>query len=554
MGGYYNWPTTFQFDPERDLNEYYTSWMLMGTFTPTPVKPLQLWADCKWLEVDYAALYERMSVPASMGWTHLANDGCWYISVIDIPQEEWQQREPIFRQKMTPWIEDCGREWRGKMIPEIEAYWERLKKVDVEKLSNFELLDHFDDWVRSHHKMWEVHMESMVPIYYIYGLFEDMCRELLGIDGSHPQFKTLMSGFDNKMQEIERRTWQLADKAKELGLEPTFQAISNDEELLSELEKSESGQKWLRELREFVNLYGWRTEHCMRIDVPSWMEMPSKALPDIRRAMAEESVFGLDRQREGLVKEREEAERDILSRVPAEKRAVFEKLMRSAQWCTIYSEEHVFYTEFPFPAVGHRVLKEIAKRFVRAKVIDEPDDINFLLPDEIRRPLIVMQRCPMQKIVQIRKQEWQEFLKKEPIPFIGDPSVFGKHAAINPVLRIIAPHPLVKPELKADLYGTGSAPGVVEGIAKVIMDESQFSEFQPGEVLVAPFTYSSWTSLFWMAAGVVTNFGGALAHAVIVGREYGIPCVAGTLEALAKIKTGDRLRVDGDNCCVYILK
>jgi phosphohistidine swiveling domain-containing protein len=40
---------------------------------------------------------------------------------------------------------------------------------------------------------------------------------------------------------------------------------------------------------------------------------------------------------------------------------------------------------------------------------------------------------------------------------------------------------------------------------------------------------------------------------VIVGREYGLPVVAGTMEATKKIKTGSKVRVDGTNGAVYIL-
>jgi pyruvate,water dikinase len=111
----------------------------------------------------------------------------------------------------------------------------------------------------------------------------------------------------------------------------------------------------------------------------------------------------------------------------------------------------------------------------------------------------------------------------------------------------------VSRELKADLYGTASAPGVVEGIARVIIDQDQLREVQPGEILVALGTAAPWTPIFGIISGVVTDGGGALSHAVIVAREYGIPCVAGTIEGTAKIKTGSRIRVDGDNGAVYIL-
>jgi pyruvate,water dikinase len=39
----------------------------------------------------------------------------------------------------------------------------------------------------------------------------------------------------------------------------------------------------------------------------------------------------------------------------------------------------------------------------------------------------------------------------------------------------------------------------------------------------------------------------------VVSREFGIPCVVGTNRATQLIKTGDRIRVDGDHGIVEIL-
>lgn len=75
----------------------------------------------------------------------------------------------------------------------------------------------------------------------------------------------------------------------------------------------------------------------------------------------------------------------------------------------------------------------------------------------------------------------------------------------------------------------------------------------PGEILVTVATAPIWAPLFGIAKAVVTDSGGTMAHAVIVGREYGIPVVAATVEGTTKIKTGQRITVDGDNCCIYIL-
>jgi len=87
----------------------------------------------------------------------------------------------------------------------------------------------------------------------------------------------------------------------------------------------------------------------------------------------------------------------------------------------------------------------------------------------------------------------------------------------------------------------------------VIMSDKQLTEIQSGEILVAPFTASPWVSVFHLIKGLVTDMGGAMCHAVIVGRDFGLPTVAGTMEGTQIIKTGQRIRVDGDNCAVYFL-
>jgi phosphoenolpyruvate-protein kinase (PTS system EI component) len=56
-----------------------------------------------------------------------------------------------------------------------------------------------------------------------------------------------------------------------------------------------------------------------------------------------------------------------------------------------------------------------------------------------------------------------------------------------------------------------------------------------------------------MVNGVVTDRGGTLSHAAIIGREYGVPTIVNTFEGTQKIKSGQRLRIDAKEGAVYIL-
>jgi pyruvate,water dikinase len=80
-----------------------------------------------------------------------------------------------------------------------------------------------------------------------------------------------------------------------------------------------------------------------------------------------------------------------------------------------------------------------------------------------------------------------------------------------------------------------------------------FDQMKPGDVLVAAITTPAWTPLFAMASAIVTDVGGPLSHGSIVAREYGIPAVLGTGVATRRLKTGDRVHVDGERGTVQLV-
>jgi pyruvate,water dikinase len=93
---------------------------------------------------------------------------------------------------------------------------------------------------------------------------------------------------------------------------------------------------------------------------------------------------------------------------------------------------------------------------------------------------------------------------------------------------------------------------VVEGTARVVTNPDR-EVLHAGEILVAPFTDPGWTPLFVHAIGLVTEVGGMMTHGAVVAREYGIPAVVSVASAVDRIKTGQRIRVDGTRGFVQIL-
>lgn len=96
------------------------------------------------------------------------------------------------------------------------------------------------------------------------------------------------------------------------------------------------------------------------------------------------------------------------------------------------------------------------------------------------------------------------------------------------------------------ITGSPVSPGVVEGTVHVIFDPHN-AQLAPGEILVCPGTDPAWTPLFLAAGGLVMEVGGLMTHGSVVAREYGIPAVVGVHEATQRLKTGQRIRVDGSS-------
>jgi pyruvate,water dikinase len=104
------------------------------------------------------------------------------------------------------------------------------------------------------------------------------------------------------------------------------------------------------------------------------------------------------------------------------------------------------------------------------------------------------------------------------------------------------------------LKGNPGSGGRYNGIVRVVKSLDEAYLLQKGEILVTITTNVGWTPLFPRASAVITDIGMPLAHAAIVAREIGIPAVVGVGNATSRLKTGDRVLVDGDQGIVRILE
>jgi pyruvate,water dikinase len=561
----------FEFDEEVDC-ELHKAWFVdkmhflgvLDHFSTT-------WA-AELLSHGFLWAADKISLPSCKGVLWRNYKGlCVIITPLVVESEaEKKEREVKFRANLPQLAKDFSPIWERYKSELLELY-RPFKEFDLKKANMIELTKKMFDLRQVGFRMAEIHFYMLYASFCFFILFEDLCKELLGIDASNPELTIMLRGFDNKSFQCERELWRLSRRVIELNLRSTFDLPS--QEIAPKLREGENGRKWMVELNQFLDEFGWRTETCWMQNTPSWREDPRYVIEKVKQYLK----LTEHTPEEDMKKAAEERERTIakhMARLPEDKKGVFRMFLKGAQYADLYSEEHDLYCEMQTDALLRLYALELGKRFVETGTINEVDDIFGLSQDEIRKVGLIPERWRLQSLIEKRKLRAAADIKK------GIPNVVSKKgwdlpgfrplmasvravkafewmvSSRDPIItKVIAGElPKPKPELKADLVGSPGAPGVAEGPARVVLSDGELESVQPGEILVAPTTTISWTTIFALVKGVVVDRGGILSHAAVVAREYGIPCVLNTFTGTSKIKTGQRIRVDGTQGAVHILR
>jgi len=549
----------FEFDEAVDL-EQSPAWFLDGTHSVPPWTPLFGWFWINFCRhgMQYGA--EKLSLPTVKGWDWRFKNGGGYLTLLLVKSEaEQRQREERFREEIRPFVENYDALWQSQ-LDEILARYEELKKLDLDRASNIELLENFEQTINVCRRMWEIHMYMMYGTYTAYILFENMCRNLLQIDDTHPLFHKLITGFDNKVLQVDKRIWEFSRKAEQMGLADII-LKSEPKDLQKKIEASPKGRDFMASFRAFLNEDGWRMQRMSEMNLPTWIEDPTPPLTNLKQFLQKGGGFNLEQEREKLGKQREAAEKEVMAKIAPEQKAWFTTLLRLAQKSGVFSEEHDHFLDLYMHALMRRSALGIARRFVSAGTIATQDDIFFLVPEEIRKAGINPDQFDLKAVAAARRAQWQEWCRTPNPPVILKEG-FDMNQAMGMLVKsndpialkvVVGAMPVVRPELKADMHGTCGSPGVAEGPARVIMSESELADVQPGEILVAATTSPSWTPVFSFIKGVVVDRGASLSHAAIVGREYGIPVLMNVFTGTQQIKTGQRIRMDTNMGALFIL-
>jgi pyruvate,water dikinase len=569
----------------EDRREYEESmfWFMDGVHTPEVIPP---W-DATILEFALITLSQYNTrhylIPPARGVDVRFLNGYMYLSPVGVTDPaEIEARVPQFMQRAGHYFEHWD-ELYAAWLPKTRALIEELESVHIAALpdkedmavitegrgtgSGFELMTEYHRLVGLTLKLWNYHFEFLNLGYAAYLDFFGFCKQVFPHIADQAIAK-MVAGIDVDLFRPDEELKRLAALAVELDLDAALGGPAA--EVLPALKDTPGGDKWLAAWAQaqqpwFNFSAGSGFYHSDKV----WLENPDIPLGFVNDYVAKlRRGESLERPVDAIAAERDRIVEEYTELIDSvEDRAAFQGKLGLARKVFPYVENHNFYVEHWGHSIIWRKMRELGAVFVKEGFWPDPDDVFLLGRDEVPVALFDLYhgwavgapaRGPRYWPAEIRRRRGiMDALRSwSPPPALGTPPEVITEPFTVMLWGITSESVkswLGGADATGGLSGFAASPGIAEGPARVISSADGIAEIQAGEILVAPLTAPSWAPVFGKIAATVTDVGGIMSHAAIVCREYGLPAVTGTAFGTKTIRTGQRLRVDGNAGTVTVL-
>jgi rifampicin phosphotransferase len=306
-------------------------------------------------------------------------------------------------------------------------------------------------------------------------------------------------------------------------------------------------------VQTFLDQFGFRAEMELEVSCSRWWDNSSRFLDMIhlmnsnlsqKTAASTPTPQGAQKDKETIIYEMSNWMTKPVLRWAVNQLNSLMRLRENGKYVVVF-----------FIALSRMIVLEAANRLETSKVLSHAEDVFHLPLNDFRQLFrgllkdpVEIKRCISGNLA-LRRRWLRSSMQGE---------IIGFKAVVS------QKHQISSSDVDT-LQGTAASPGVVEGVARVILlDDQSMSDlslyhhpevmkFREDEILVARTTNPAWTPLFLKSKGIVVEFGGLLSHGAITARELGLPAIVAVRE-ISKIRTGDTIIVDGDRGIVKIVK
>ncbi|MET9496586.1 PEP/pyruvate-binding domain-containing protein [Streptomyces sp. NPDC006552] len=442
-------------------------------------------------------------------------------------------------------------EWSTTQRPRFGKRIERLRAAELVELDDAGLAAHLDEAVALHREGTEVHFRLLAAVSLALGRFGLFTTTVLGWDQARPF--ALLSGLSTESTGPARAMAGLAALAAD-----RLPGAAGPAELRALLKTDP-------EVAEAFETY--RVEYGCRalqyeLAAPTLAERPELILALLRDRLAPARDGGDSGA--AVEQERGRAVAAALEEVGSGQAEHLRVLLADAERAYPVREDNEYWTVSAPNALLRWAVLEAGGRLAERGLLAEAEHVFFLEVDEVRAALL--DGVDERDVVLRRRGEHRWALANPGPASYGErpgppPSMDRLPAEVRETMggfqwtlqHMNGAAPAAPRTDSATVTGVPGSAGRRTGPVRVVRDESEFDKIRAGDVLVCPITSPVWSVVFPSVTALVTDAGGALSHAAIIAREYGIPAVLATGDGTSVLEDGTLVTVDGGAGTVEIL-
>ncbi|MGH8892381.1 MAG: PEP-utilizing enzyme [Actinomycetes bacterium] len=508
------------------------TWLPDPSHYPEQLTPLSatVWLEAIGIGLHQALRELRGPFPGFVGRTHL---GWAYEGELPL---EWEP-DPEAMRAAAAGIEHT---WTTRIEPRVRAITAELHHLRPERGDAREAAAALQRMWELVVEQWVLHFHAVVPAQFAIEEFTDRYVARFGAGDPLAPYR-LLQGSSNESLVADRQLLALAQEARDLGVADIVAAFP-PETVTDRLRELHHGRMFLHSLDGYLLRYGGRSR-WHELSVPRECERPEMTFQSMRLFLAgDHSPHGEPSR--GRPPEGPAGEAHLVAEAPE-----IADVLAAARAAYALKESHVYHIDYPGLLATREVLLGFGRRLLAEGALRELDDMWLLTRGELLGLVTGESDVDIAVLLAARRAELQRGAVEGVRPHLGEaPDSAEQHAVLQKFYGSSG-----RAATSRSLQGSGAAPGVVDGVARLVKAPADFDRVRPGDVLVALTTTPAWTPLFPSLSGLVTETGGILCHAAIVAREYGIPAVVGASEATRVIPDGARVRVDGGTGRVEVL-
>jgi phosphohistidine swiveling domain-containing protein len=545
-------------------------WIYDDLHIPNPVSPMFFDIGGWWLTCDH--MFRRFGTPFACDW--IAKEINGYVYTAAIPCDPGLRAEATeYQARYVPrvprdadhaatigaylgWVlpEYAGNFldwWRDRLRPEIERNFEYLDGLDYEGAGLRQMAVYLEDAIDVHDRHWKIHWMLNFAQFASTTNLNTVIAEVRG--GEDPGLMgRLQSSLEDRNWDSIEDLWRIKEEVKgDAELKAAFEG-ETAADVLRALEGSERGRRLLSErIGEHQRLFGNKAIWSHEFAFKTWREDPAPIIGAITGYLHSDYDYpsNIGAVRDDL----EAAKREVMEGVEGEGRERLQEALDLSLNMNPLTPDHHFYVDQGTNARLRLALIAIGRKLVGAGVLEDPEDVMYLRYNELRLLMADQGALDAKEVVSDRRDAREEAAERRPPSWVGTATKTALEFPYNALWGFPDKFYAGEPSATGEVRGLAASPGVVEGPARFVASLDEFDQVRDGEILVCRMTNPAWVVLFTKIVGLVTEAGGAVSHPAVVAREFGIPAVVGTTNAGERIKTGDRIRVNGSSGVVEIL-